>query len=254
MKSYIGVTGFTTADQIDSSLEAFSADSPRALMAGVLASWKSLRGIPIHPRWAGQFPPRAELGGIFPKDRRLLRLVHYNTETGRESSTLSDLFKIHNLVGTNLDGFQLNISWPSISQLDDYRRVMGYTPTIVLQIGQTAIDQVGGTLEGVVGRLYHYIGVVDGVLFDPSGGKGKAFDPRAALEFLRAISAEGWDMDMGVAGGLGPDSLDLLKPLLGEFPHINTDATGRLLNDQGRLDRSRVKDYLTKSLLLFKLP
>lgn len=251
MNSYIGVTGFSKPEEVSAALQAFPNNGVRKLMIGVLTTYKSLRGIPMKPKWAKQMPDPSAIAGLFPDDERVVNLVHFSTEEGQESSVLADMLKIHDLAGPNFHGFQLNVAWPQINQMDDYRRAMGWNHRIVLQLGQRAVEAVGGTAQGVVDMLYHYAGVVDDVLLDPSGGLGKPFDTERARELLSAIAEQGWDIGLGVAGGLGPDSLNLVKPLIKEFPNLSIDAQGRLRNAENDLDPNLVSTYLTKALLLF---
>lgn len=251
MDPYIGITGFTKPEEVFSALQAFPNNGNRKLMVGVLATYKSLRGIPMKPKWAKQTPNPGAISGLFPNDERAVNLVHFSTEEGRESSVLADMLRIHELAGPNFHGFQLNVAWPEINQLNGYREVMGWDYRIVLQLGKTAMEAVGRTARGVVDTLYHYAGVVDDVLFDQSGGLGKPFHTERAREFLSAIAREGWGLGLVVAGGLGPGSLDLVEPLLAEFPNLSIDAQGRLRNAEHDLDPQAVDAYLTGALRLF---
>ncbi len=109
MKPYIGVTGFTSPDEVKSALSVFPALSTRQLMVGVLISWKSLRGVPLKPRWQKQFPNPATIAELFLNDSRVVNLIHYSTEEGQEDSVLSDMLKIHELVGPTFTVFSLTL-------------------------------------------------------------------------------------------------------------------------------------------------
>jgi hypothetical protein len=65
------------------------------------------------------------------------------------------------------------------------------------------------------------------------------------------ITDKGWNIGLGVAGGLGPDSLNLVEPLIAKFPNLSIDAEGRLRNNQNDLDLKAMSDYLAKALQLF---
>lgn len=251
MKPYIGVTGFVTREEVASALAAFPRNGPRVLMVGVLASWKSLRGIPLKPKWQQQTPAPECISKIFLRDARTVNLVHYSVDEEHQGALLRDLLEIHTIVGPNLDGFQLNVSWPEIRLLDEYRMAVGYDYRIVLQIGQPAVEKAEGSPDGVVALLEHYVSVVDDVLFDPSGGRGQPFDAGRAHQFLLAIAEQGWGVGLGVAGGLGPGSVDRLVGLVEEFPNLSVDAQGRLRDPENNLDREAVKQYLAEALVLF---
>lgn len=258
MVPYIGVTGFTKLNEVQSALNAFPPTSNafpycvgRQLMVGVLATWKSLRGIPMKPKWAKQTADPNSIRDLFLDDRRVVNLVHYSTEEGQEDSLLSDMLKIHELAGPNFHGLQLNVAWPPWKALSEYRYRVGEScRRIVLQVSQKAVEMAGGTPERVAEKVCLYIGLIDDVLLDPSGGQGKPFGINHAREFLSAV-AYGWGIGLGIAGGLGPDSLDLVEPLIQEFPDLNIDAQGRLRNAENDLDPNLVSAYLTKALQLF---
>ena len=95
-------------------------------------------------------------------------------------------------------------------------------------------------------------GVVDRVLLDKSMGMGLGMDAMAMLPFLREISERIPQLQLVVAGGLGPTSLHLLDPVLAEFPRISFDAQGKLrpsgdaLNEP--LDWHYVRSYLYQAI------
>ena len=60
-RPYIGVTGFTTSEEVAAVREVYPDDNPRLLMVGVLATWKSLRNIPVKPKWKRQIAKLAFL-------------------------------------------------------------------------------------------------------------------------------------------------------------------------------------------------
>ena len=251
MKPYIGVTGFMKPDEVEEALSVFPSSASRKLMVGILVSWKSLRNIPLKPRWQKQFPNPRSISDLLLDDPRVINLVHYSTEAGQESSIVEDMLKIHELAGSNLHGFQLNISWPEVQLLKEYRKRMKSSSYIVLQIGQKAVKRAGDTPRGVIETLSGYIEFIDAILLDPSGGRGQPFDTVRAREFLTTIAKQEWNIGLGVAGGLGPDSLHLVKPLIPEFPNLSIDAQGQLRTPEFDLDIERTKTYLKKALKMF---
>lgn len=250
MQPYVGVTGFTTRADVESALSALPQPTTRNLMVGVLASWKSLHGLPLKPVRQKRFPQPEKIREIFVRDGRALNLVHYSTEEEQINTLVSQLFKIHDLAGPNLDGFQLNITWPLLDALEDYRMRMGSTPRLVLQIGQTAIN-IAESAHGIAKLVFNYRGFVDSILLDASGGLGKPLDARFAHQVFSEIVNKGWTLGLGVAGGLGPNSLDLVAPLIEEFPALSIDAEGLLRNKENELDNQAVKTYLKKAFTMF---
>jgi hypothetical protein len=226
---YIGVTGFMSRSEVNAALAAFPKNPVWRLMIGVLMSSKTLAG--QTNRWPGRFPKREAVADIFINNPRILNLVHYSTDDPWTlSSQLEEIIKI---VGPNLDGFQLNIAWPPISDIEDFWKTHP-DKFLVLQIGNAAMRYVGPT-EKFATFLKPYLPMIDAILMDPSGGKGEPFDAEKVVEYLREIS-KSWlvpgGLGIGVAGGLGPETFHLLDPLLWEFPELSIDAEGKLRTPQ----------------------
>jgi len=251
-KPYIGITGITKPSEVRAVLSTLPKNSNRKLMVGVLVTWKSLRGINTKPQWARQMPDPSVMNPIFLDDERVVNLVHFSTEENREDSVLADLLAIERLSGSHFHGFQLNLAWPDIRMMRQYRKFVGFERRIVLQIGQKAIEMAGGP-KGIVERLSPYIDahLINDVLLDPSGGLGKPFDTERAREILREIKRQKWHIGLGVAGGLGPDSLNLVQPLVEEFPELSIDAQGRLRNAEYDLDIEAAKTYVLRASQMF---
>ncbi|MFA6437075.1 MAG: hypothetical protein WC242_05510 [Candidatus Paceibacterota bacterium] len=251
-KPYIGITGITKPSEVRAALSVLPENGNRKLMVGVLVTWKSIRGINTKPQWAKQMPDPPVMNPIFLADKRVVNLVHFSTEEGREDSVLADLLGIGGLAGSNFGGFQLNLAWPDIRMMKQYREYVGFVPRIVLQIGQKAIETAGGP-QGIVERLSPYIdaNLINDILLDPSGGLGKPFDTERAREILREIKRQNWHIGLGVAGGLGPDSLGLVQPLVEEFPELSIDAQGRLRNAEYDLDIEATKTYVIRASQMF---
>src|SRR5688500_11853092 len=83
-----------------------------------------------------------------------------------------------------------------------------------------------------------YSGSVEYVLWDVSGGNGIPLEiSMKTWEFLEAITSAGFPMNgVGVAGGLGPDNLDRLKPLVMDYDGLSIDAQKGLRDENNNLD------------------
>jgi len=248
-RPYIGVTGFTTPEQVQAVLESVPENAFRYLMVGVLVNWQSLREEPQTPLTHKRFPDPRKIKNIFQSHEKALNLVHYNTNKEFADQTLEDLLKIHDLSGPYFHGFQLNIAWPDINVIHRYRRAVGSTK-IVLQIGSGAFRQAGDTPEGLVNKLYPYIDDIDYILLDKSGGVGKPFDPEEARPYLLAIKEKRWGIGLGIAGGLSSDSLNLVEILTDDFPTISWDAEGLLRDSENELIINKTTDYIKRSYSL----
>lgn len=252
MNPYIGVTGFTKPVEVLETIRAFPKKSRYKLMVGVLATWKTLRDIEIHPRWAKQTPKNSVISSLFLDYPGVLNLIHYSVDPENLGSLLQDLVTIHELAGPNFHGFQLNIPWPEVSVLKEYRIAKGWDKKIVLQLGGKAVEAANFDPEVVAQRLGEYQGIIDYVLFDPSGGLGVAFDTNKALRYLSAIDVQNFGFGLGVAGGLGPRTINLIRPLAAHILDLSIDAQGRLRDTDNNLDLEVVADYIKVATRILK--
>ncbi len=218
---YVGVTGFMSRAEVSEAIAMVPQGSTRRLMVGVLMSSKTLAG--QQNKWPGRYPKKETVVDIFVDDQRALNLVHYNTD--HPETLLTQLVEITELAGSHLDGFQLNIAWPPISQLEDYWEAYP-DKFLLLQIGGKAMAQVE-SMERFTELVGAYLPMIDAILIDPSGGKGEPLDATKGAEYLHAVR-DYPTLGFGIAGGLGPDTLHLLNPLVKEFPELSIDAEGRL--------------------------
>ena len=245
-KPYIGITGFMSLNDAMQVLDAISVNMDRLVMVGVLASLKTMRG--AQNKWPNRYPVMDKIADIFPDHPLALNLIHYNT---KEKDTLGDqLVAMTGFGGANMHGFQLNIAWPLLDVLRRYRKEHA-TKQIVLQVGGYAFEVVNHSPEQLAAKVAEYDGVVEYVLLDPSGGYGKPFDPERARDYLQALKAQNLEMGLGVAGGLSPTTLDLVRPLTNEFPDLSIDAEGRLRTPEDHLDLAVSSEYLRKAFEMF---
>ena len=245
-KPYIGITGFMSLNDAMQMLGAISINTDRLVMVGVLASLKTMRG--AQNKWPNRYPAMDQIAGIFPDHPLALNLIHYNT---KEKDTLSDqLVAMTEFGGANMHGFQLNIAWPSLDVIAEYKKAYP-TKQIVLQIGGHAFEMINDSPEQLAARVAEYERVAEYVLLDPSGGYGKPFDPERACDYLQALKAQNLEMGLGVAGGLSPTTIDLVRSLARKFPDLSIDAEGRLRTPEDHLDLAVSSEYLRKALAMF---
>lgn len=228
---YIGVTGFMTPQEVRAGLQVLERAvpaSPRKLMVGVLVSSKTLAG--NTNKYPNRYPKVERIGEIFQAHPLALNLVHYNTD---DPETLAEqLVAITKLSGEHLHGFQLNVVWPTMRELERFQEATEWKQRLVLQVGGRAMAKCNNSPKEIADTIGRYAGsvrMVDDILIDPSGGKGEPFDPEKALNILREVRSRGYVVNFGIAGGLGPGpGLKILEKLLDEFPDLNIDAEGRI--------------------------
>lgn len=256
MHCYVGVTGFTEAAQVTRAIRVVPKDPITKFMVGVLASAKSLRNIPLRTQWQSRYPKTEHIREIFPDDPRAFNLVHFAPGRKHRKELPQDLIAISDEVGSRLQGFQINATWPREHDLAIYREKCGYLrQTVVLQIGREAMEHLEDYPRAIADRVNRYGGLIDGVLIDASGGNGVLFDPaftRALISQIRSLQPE---LGIGIAGGISHRTLDQVPLLLEEFPNLSFDAESGLRTADGELDGVAVDLYLRRSYaMLARVP
>lgn len=237
---YVGVTGFTTTDEVHTACSVASEVTARPLMVGVLVSAKTLRG--QKNRYPLRYPPVESISHLFEAGGpNALNLIHYCDSAPPSWGVLADL---RELGGPHLHGFQFNVAWPehgTIGKLvDGFLSLCGEYPRIVLQV------------RPGFARKYNAFpfGATD-VLLDGSGGRGTPMDvswiEEASTWFREHLPC----YKIGFAGGLDADALSVAGPQSTVARLIragaSTDAEGRLRDDApggGRMDMAKVAAYI----------
>src|SRR3972149_8500326 len=107
--AYIGVTGFTQKRDAECVLEMYDSlehEPLRKLMIGVLASKKTLNGLP--GKYPKRYPATKDIAAIFPDHPYAVNFIHFTTDT--PESLRDDLTRLTALGGPNFHGFQLNMA------------------------------------------------------------------------------------------------------------------------------------------------
>jgi hypothetical protein len=227
-KPYIGITGFTTAKEVAAALKALPPGRCR-LMVGILVSDRTLEGLPeeMGPR---RHPAVADLPDLFSADPRAFNAVHFHTRTPERLAVQAE--RVIAAAGPRLHALQINLERAPSEAL---RTIRASHPDLQLIL----------PLHETTGRFAEaYARLVDIVLCDWSAGRGVLFDPAEARAALEEIEAKMPGVALAVAGGLGPDTIDLVRPLLERFPDLSFDAESRLRDADDRLDLAKVEEYL----------
>lgn len=256
---YMGATGFIAPEQARRTLRTANEVMDHLFMVGVLHSSKALFDRKnMKEKYRLRTAESHLIKDIFTDDPRALNLVHYNLDHARELQNpnlfFEDLCDITDLAGPNFDGFQLNMAWPDRYVIRDYLATENSGKRMVLQLSAGAVKAAKDNPQFVADRLELYAQeeLITDILFDPSGGKGEPFNTKRALSFLQEMHDRNWKhINLGVAGGLGPGRLNHLQDLWAEFPFLNIDAEGALMNEHGTLCTDRVSTYLCEAANLF---
>jgi hypothetical protein len=233
----------------------------RKVMIGVMAGHFSLRPDEEDPgKQRTVFPAREEISQGFTDDPDVLNTVHFaDLYRPREvQKILEDLELVVQYGGEHLHAIQLDVTWPNPEEIGKFKDKHPQV-IIILQVGRFAFKEADNDPQKIAERLREYGDSIDFALLDLSMGKGKSMQSDELLPLLRLIQKELPGLGLAVAGGLGPDSMDLLEPIAREVPGISIDAQGRLKPVDAAVDSlghkvsivpadlARANDYIQKS-------
>lgn len=244
IKPYIGITGFTKNEEVNEILSLVPTSSKQLLMIGVLANWNTV----YKNKESNRYPNTENIAKIFPSNPLAINLIHYDTENTKNLH--EQLLMLNKLGGKNLHGIQLNLTWPPKDELRIYRS-LSPNNIIVLVITSKAFYDADYDPNLLVSKIQEYKGLVDYILLDQSGGYGIPINTELMMECIEVFKAKELNMGIGVAGGLSPTTLNLVEPLIKEFPDLSIDAEDKLRDDNDCLNLNIARDYLCMALQIY---
>lgn len=255
LQPYTGITDFTHPEQVQRMLAVFQKllpqGSSRRLHVGVMMSRKTLNG--EETKWSKVFPANHEISTIFFSEETYNCLHYADYGVPSDEHLSENLTKAIEWCGASIHALQLDMTWPEPFQIAETLSNIPRKIEVILQIGEKSFEQIGPNMDDFVRKLDEYEGIVHRVLLDKSMGKGKPLDANFILPYARTVKRLFPGMGIGVAGGLGPKSMDLILPFLSEFPGISIDAQGQLRpsgdNFKEPIHWSMARDYLAASFV-----
>lgn len=249
---YIGITDFTSFDQVQAMLAVFKKHVPkrskRVLHVGVMMSYKTLNG--VETKWSKALPPKEEVAEIFHHTKQKVYYCLHYADYGY-NSTFKDLVKALELAGPFVSALQLDMPWPDPLMISNAIHASRKHIEVILQVGSRSIKECNDDPREVANRLHDYKGSIHRVLLDKSMGKGLCMDAEGLIPFVDAIKERFPALGIVVAGGLGPHTMELVRPLVKKFPDISIDAQEKLRPSGDSLDPidwDMAEAYLIKAL------
>lgn len=249
---YIGITDFTNAGEVMNMLRIFNTYKPPwwegLLHVGIMMSYKTLNEIPT--KWKDAWPPKEDVKDIFLQNKNLLNVIHYADYEG--INVFENLKKVHLLGGLNMHAIQLDMVWPDPEAIQKFRRDESEVG-IILQINKKCLRLTGNDDSQLLRKIKEYGSSVNVVLLDMSAGKGIPLEPDFLIPKITMLKENLPEMEIAVAGGLGPDTINLMESIWKDYPEISIDAQGQLRSSKNALDPidwKLAEDYLTGALKL----
>ena len=246
---YTGITDFTTIEQVEKMLKVFNAHRPkgskRLLHIGVMTNRKITCGLPT--RFDGIFPVKEKIASIMSCSDTY-NCLHY-ADSDHDPDLCRNLCEAIRY-GGSMNALQLDLCWPEPVDIANAIHISRAEHIeVILQIGRKAFEEIHDPNE-LVERLYPYHTFVGRVLLDMSMGEGLGMDAEKLLPFARAITQAYPELKIVFAGGLGPNTMHLVEPLLKEYPNLSIDAQGKLRPSGSYLDPinwDMAAEYLARS-------
>ena len=248
-KTYIGITGFMDRDEVGIVLEMMPRSSKKLLMVGVLVNDKTIQCLDTR---GGRHPNIKKINNIFVSHPLVLNMIHFHT---KDIDTLCDqLIKLTELGGPNLHGFQFNMAWPPVDEIQKYRIKFPNHAT-VLTIDGRALNLVENSSQLLVSKISEYKGLIDYILLDKSCGYGIPLDVEFMRKYINILYTIDFVADSSVkiviAGGLNAKVLETIEQLIKDFPDLSIDAENNLRNNDDSLNLRLTQDYLYRALQMF---
>jgi hypothetical protein len=251
---YISITDFTDRTQTKRMYSKFIDIRGEKILhklgIGVMMSRKTLLGEPT--KWANAFPPKEKIASIFMPAPFAVNVLHYADYD--EMDFFNCLTAAIGWCGGNIEAVQLDMIWPDPTAIANAIHASRRNISVILQVGRRCITESADDPIKVVRRLEDYKGIIDGVLFDQSMGEGRLMDANRLLPYLTLAGGHFPFWNLVVAGGLGPDTISEVEPIVKELPHISIDAQGRLRPSHNALDPinwGMAAEYLIEAVDLF---
>ena len=252
--AYIGITDFEDKSQVEAMLtvlrEASWGRFVRKLGVGVMMSYKTLNDLPS--KFSCVFPRKKWIAEIFLADSLAYNILHYADYEGID--VLKNLTEAVEWGGPNLHAIQLDMVWPEPEIIRQFRELHPDVQ-LIIQINQSALLQVDYDPIRLADQLKEYGPSLNGALLDMSMGRGVAMSWLELLPYLACLHINLPQLQLVVAGGLGPDSLNLVQPLLDCFvPEISIDAQAQLRNSGNILESinwQMAGNYLAGAVKMF---
>lgn len=253
---HIGTTVFTTPEEVKRAwvifirAGGFRLELPHRLGIGVMAGHGALDD--VSSDWKRAFPRDERVAALFTSMPGLFNILHY-VDHNRQTR-LEDLEQAVGLGGAHLHALQLDMLWPDAELL---RRFRERHPTIftILQMNPLSVEIEGDGPVRVARRLRFYGDSLDGILLNEDPDGDRELGTERLLAYLQEIMLTCPDLNPAVAGGLGPETLHLLQPIVdGRRNAISINARTKLYLQHDRqrsIDWAAVERYIHNSVQLF---
>lgn len=260
---YIGVAGFSSAQEIHEAVLAVPQNNKWPLAIGILTSAKTINGIPNkyphrYPK-VENIPTMVREARALAKDsgRNVMYVLHYSTDTldhfDQQIRSVG-----HWVVTAGFDAVQINapphfLSNPTFLSMADWLADVRDVSRIIAQLrpargNEPWVDLIGTALHAAE----HSFKITD-LLLDSSGGSGIAMHISTMSDLIAAIRggcAERDRFNINVAGGLAPGNLIQLETLFRVHGLLGFDVESAVRDASDQMRIGLVHEFLHEAYAL----
>ncbi len=239
-KAYIGVTGFTTLEDVTIMNDALNGTFG---MYGVLMSHTTLR----EKSQRGRYAALGDIANLMNKmPANSLRTLHWCDSHWRDRKDpwRSIEIAIDSAKG-ECNAIQLNMEYPPVKYFEDLKEK--HNLKTIFQIENQMFEDDTGKMEE---KMRPYAKFIDYVIIDQSMGAGKPLN----LKTSKAVASRIHNLGARAvfAGGLNAKRVADIGDLIREFD-ASIDAEGQLMKDYAdELDHTKVKEYVTAAISVMR--
>lgn len=257
-RPYIGIAGIASIDEARHALQIRGklGMAHHLLAIGLLTTDKTFTGEPKRNH-ASRYPSvevmKSMLAGVTHGPQAIVLLHHAPSSLLGLTQVLG---RAVNTVGVGVDGVQINASGVSYRDIGPLRRLQSVKGMqsfrVVLQLRLAEIEL--GDIERLLDtHVAPTSGTIDDVLLDASCGEGVPLDVAKAGAFIERIRAKYRSgLGIGIAGGITPENIGRLKPLVDAFgPDLSIDVESGVRDCDDRYSTKLAAEYLRVAFALF---
>lgn len=212
---YIGITDFGARKEIERMLNEFKEHVPlgsnRRLRAGAILHWQKLYNDKAN--WLKIYPAKEAIAYILAS-RETYNCLQYVGDS-RKYGFWKDLLRAILYGGVGINAVQLDMTWPDPNDIARGVETAGKEIEIILQLNS---DVLRDPQRGIVHKLKNYRGVIHRVFLNK--------DPHNLASLIEAIEEGLPGIGVVITGGLAPEGVSRLEPLIKKHPGLSIDAQG----------------------------
>lgn len=254
-RPYIGITGFTSKSEIQSTLDLFvrhgiTLQTDRIPMIGILVTEETLR-LGAHAK-KERYPPFKEIPELLKIAKgKCFTTIHYHSKNPGFAEEVRELLSYKRIYENGLcRGLQLNLTDPSSREIQKVRKSFPQL-AIILQLNPSLLSTNVKYVSFITKYDYR---MVEYFLVDHSRGKGKPIDLTFATTVYKILKSRGIRNGIGFAGGFSHINIsNHIRYLRRELDTTNFSIDVESgIRTQDKYDLGKVEQYIANASQAFR--